>query len=227
MVNTDHHGRTGACWPCRAVFAPPQIPRSKTRRPQRTAVRWGRHVWRKSSIRIEKNLCTERAGVSHAERVGRLVVTPMGTRMQSSDVVAPLLINKGQFHNQIHESPAGRGHSLRYRTSNRAMHRSTCRPGPMPADHAVPGRGRRTHRKAPRQAAMGQARTPTGPAPQWRPRTLMGTSISFSVTTTPSPMALSYSLQQMLARCAGCTEAGTVVENSTVAGVRDVPGRIA
>lgn len=34
---------------------------------------------------------------------------PMGTRMQSSAVQARCLINKGQFHKTIHESPAWRG----------------------------------------------------------------------------------------------------------------------
>ena len=54
--------------------------------------------WRDLRPGFKKNLCMERAGVSHAERVRRLVSAPMGTPVQSSDGAAPCLINKGQFH---------------------------------------------------------------------------------------------------------------------------------
>jgi hypothetical protein len=37
--------------------------------------------------------------------------------MESSVVQAPCLINKGQFHKTIHESPAERGHSLQQKTA--------------------------------------------------------------------------------------------------------------
>lgn len=69
---------------------------------------------------FKKNLCMERAGVSHAERVRRLVWPPMGTRMQSSDVPSLCLINKRQFPqnrfmNCRRDAVTARGAGLRIR----------------------------------------------------------------------------------------------------------------
>jgi hypothetical protein len=146
VFNTDHHGETGACWPCRAVFAPPRAAgRSKhdgpSAPPSAGAVLLGadlRHGFKKISARngLEFPMQRESGGWSRP---------PMGTPMQSSAVQAPCLINKGQFHKTIHESPAERGHSFRHRTSNRTAHRSTCCPGQRSPIMPCSGHGRGTN----------------------------------------------------------------------------------
>jgi hypothetical protein len=155
LINTDHPCGADACWPDRAGSRPrlPVLPAQQNR--MAPAHRRPLGPFSGADIRrgFQKISARKGAGVSRAEKVGRLVSAPMGTPMQSSDVAAPCLINKRQLH------------ETDFRIAGSARSQPSARRVRFKAG-SVPGTGRYS---GPNNASFGMSpagqRSPSLPAP--------------------------------------------------------------